>query len=84
MNTDIYIVNIDSKFKNPIYTNSADFIYTFLEPLKNIISIKLSSIEFPNLYYTFSSKKKITFLTLFIIIILILYILKTVYIQQIV
>jgi hypothetical protein len=61
MNTDIYIVNIDTKFKNPIYTNSGDFVYTFIEPLKNIMSIKLSSIEFPNLYYTFSQKKKNNF-----------------------
>lgn len=61
MNTDIYIVNIDTKFKNPIYTNSGDFVYTFIEPLKNIMSIKLASIEFPNLYYTFSHKKKNNF-----------------------
>ena len=35
-------------------TSSSDFIFRLKEPIKNVISVRLSSIEIPNSFYTFS------------------------------
>lgn len=48
------IVNIDSLFRNNNYNKTNDFIYELKNPIKNVISYKLSSIELPNIWYTFS------------------------------
>ena len=50
------ILNINTRFRNNYArTLSTDFIFTLPSPLKNIVSIKLESIEFPNTIYPFSS-----------------------------
>jgi hypothetical protein len=52
------IVSIDSEFRNKdLYPNASNFIYDFREYLVNIRSICLSSIEFPNTFYTFTEKR---------------------------
>jgi hypothetical protein len=49
------ILNIDSNFRDKnIYKNPGLFTYKLPVPLKNINSIRLSSIELPTLFYTFS------------------------------
>lgn len=35
-------------------TSSTDFLFRLKEPIKNVISVRLSSIEIPNSFYTFS------------------------------
>lgn len=57
METDLYIMNIDTRYKLEQETNAADYTYTLATPLKNINSIKLSSLEFPNVNYIFSNSK---------------------------
>lgn len=47
-------VNIDSIFRNKNYELTNDFIFEFKEDLKNIISYKVTSVEIPNMWYTFS------------------------------
>ena len=55
---DNIIINIDSRFRNKqIYNNSGKFIYQLSEKIKNCKYIRLSSFEFPNLYFTFTEKK---------------------------
>jgi len=49
-----HILSIDSRFRDPVYTNPADYIFKLSNPIKNVISIRLSSIEFPNTYFLFS------------------------------
>ena len=58
------IVNIDSRFRDmKKYPNGSKFIYSLSENLKNCKYIRLSSIELPNLYFTFAeSKKNISFI----------------------
>lgn len=56
------VYNIDSRsrnFDNELEINSSptDFTYRFAQPLKNVISLKLSSIEFPNTPYNFINQK---------------------------
>lgn len=53
------IINIDSRFRNTsVYPNSAFFVYKLNDVLKNCKYIRVSSFEIPNLYFTFSERKK--------------------------
>lgn len=49
------IVSIDSRFRDPVYTSPADFLYQLSFPIRNVISVRLSSIEYPNTYFVFSA-----------------------------
>jgi hypothetical protein len=58
---DIYrrVINIDSRFReNPTTTSTTDFLFKLHTPLKNVTSMTLSSIEFPNTSYVFSIQKR--------------------------
>ena len=56
------VINIDSKFRDRnIYKNSGKFNINLPTTYRNVISIRLSSIEFPNLFYTFSKSKNNTY-----------------------
>lgn len=39
-------------------TSSTNFIFRLQDPIKNVISVRLSSIEIPNSFYTFSKAKE--------------------------
>ena len=55
---DNIIINIDSRFRNKqIYNNAGKFTYNLGDKIKNCKYIRLSSFEFPNLYFTFTEKK---------------------------
>ncbi len=50
------ILNLNTRFRNNYAkTLSTDFIFSLPSPLKNVVSLKLESIEFPNTIYPFSS-----------------------------
>jgi hypothetical protein len=64
------VINIDSRFKTvpnevlateqsiaKLTTSSTNFLYKLVNPVKNVISVRLSSIEIPNTYYDFSDLK---------------------------
>jgi len=52
------IINIDSKYRDTsLYPESSKFSIKLNEPIKNISDINISSIEFTNLYYSFSTLK---------------------------
>ena len=57
--TDIkkHILNVDSRFREP-GGSSADFQFRLLSPVKNVLRIRITSIELPNNYYIFSSKRR--------------------------
>ena len=68
--TQIRLINIDSRFRFPYSdptslketlnfsnTSSSNFLFKLREPIKNIISVRLSSIEIPNSFYTFSKQR---------------------------
>ena len=53
------ILSIDSLFrKNYHSTKSTDFTYTLPDPVNKVTSLKISSIEFPNSWYIFSTENK--------------------------
>jgi hypothetical protein len=49
-----HIINIDSRFRNSSLESSADFQYKFAHPYKNVIRMRVASVEIPQLWYTFS------------------------------
>ncbi len=61
------IINIDSDFRNKkLYPNPGSFKYKLAECFKNISYIRLSSIELPIIYYTFTAlNNNISFIILF-------------------
>jgi len=51
------VLSIDSLFrKDYSKTKSTDFVYTLPDPINKVTSMKISSIEFPNSWYTFSTE----------------------------
>jgi hypothetical protein len=54
-----HIINIDSRFRDSFsLTTAANFYHTLLSPIRNILRIRITSFEFPNNYYMFTSKRK--------------------------
>jgi len=62
-----HVINIDSRFRNDPQDPSTDFTFRLKNPMKNIISLRISGIEFPNTYYTFSKARQNTSFTLYYI-----------------
>jgi len=58
------LITIDSKFRDSKFTNPGEFTYILNETIKNVKSIVLNSIEFPNLYYSISSARGNNFFTI--------------------
>lgn len=62
------VYNIDSRFRNATVTTtstntfgpqtSTNFLFRLSQTIKNIISVKLTSIELPNTFYTFSNSRQ--------------------------
>ena len=56
-----HIVNIDSRFRDsPASSTPADFYYTLLAPVRNVLRIRITSIEFPNNYHVFTAARRNT------------------------
>jgi hypothetical protein len=54
-----HIINIDSRFRqNPTGTTSSNFYFRLLEPVKNVLRIRITSIEFPNNYPVFTAVRR--------------------------
>jgi hypothetical protein len=52
-------LNLNSCFRHNYYkSNPCDFLYMLPSEVKNVLSMRLVSIEIPNSWYLFSSKKK--------------------------
>lgn len=62
-----HVINIDSRFRSYVSSTppntydesaSSNFVFRPARPYKNIISLKVSSLEFPNVIYTFSASRE--------------------------
>jgi len=54
-----HIINVDSRFRQaPDSSTASDFYFRLLTPVRNIVRIRITSIEFPNnyLFFTFGRK----------------------------
>jgi hypothetical protein len=54
------ILNIDSRFRTSCNDSSTSFQFRLEHPYKNIIRLRVASVEIPNMFYTFSKAKKNT------------------------
>jgi len=53
-----HIINIDSRFRsNPDLSTTSNFYYRLQSPVKNILRIRVTSIEFPNSYLLFTKER---------------------------
>ena len=52
--TQVHVISIDSRFRTDQGSNPSNFLFKMLTPIKNVISVRLSSLEIPNTWYTFS------------------------------
>lgn len=56
-----HVLNIDSKFReNPWNTTAGDFWFRLTEPVRNVLRVKVSSIELPNNYRFFTLSRQYT------------------------
>jgi len=49
------VINIDSRFRTDYSDPETNFLYKLVTPVKNVVSVRLSSVEIPNTYYNFSA-----------------------------
>lgn len=54
------VINIDSRFRTDYTDSETNFLYKLLTPVKNVGSVRLSSVEVPNTYYNFSAYNSTT------------------------
>jgi hypothetical protein len=54
-----HVINIDSRFReNPEISSTSKFYFRLLTPIRNVLRIRITSIEFPNSYYIFSQNRR--------------------------
>jgi hypothetical protein len=60
--TQMTVLNVDSRFRDNRLDPTTNFLFRLLEPIKNVISIRVASVEVPNSFYAFSAgRNNITF-----------------------
>ena len=62
----IHVISIDSRFRSDQSDNPSDFLFKLLTPIKNASSIRLSSLEIPNTWYTFSELRGNTSMVVYV------------------
>jgi hypothetical protein len=54
-----HIISVDSRFRDsPGTSTSSDYFQTLPAPVRNVLRIRITSIEFPNNYYIFTAVRK--------------------------
>ena len=51
----VHVISIDSRFRSNLVDSPSNFFLKLLAPIKNVVTIRLSSLEIPNTWYTISS-----------------------------
>ena len=52
-----HVISIDSRFRTDQGEDPSNFLFKLISPIKNVISVRLSSLEIPNTWYTFSKAR---------------------------
>ena len=50
----VHVISVDSRFRTNRLDANFDFLYKLVNQVKNVVSVRVSSIEIPNTWYTFS------------------------------
>jgi hypothetical protein len=59
--TDIvkHVINVDSRFRDqPWSTDAADFYFSLVSPVRNVLRVRVTSVEFPNNYKFFTEGRR--------------------------
>lgn len=51
-----HLLSVDSRFRSNYGESATNFSYALAHPYKNVIRLRLASIEIPNTFYTFTEK----------------------------
>jgi hypothetical protein len=64
-----HIINIDSRFRDsPALSSSTNFYYSLLSPVRNVLRVRITSIEFPNNYPIFTAaRQNVSFRVLYLV-----------------
>jgi len=55
-----HLINVDSRFRKNTAEPPTDFLYSMAHPHRNIIQMRIASVEIPNGFYAFSRVKRNT------------------------
>lgn len=54
-----HVVNVDSRFRDtPAQSRSTDYYFTLLAPVRNVLRIRITSVELPNNYFFFTAARR--------------------------
>jgi hypothetical protein len=54
-----HVINVDSRFRDPVReSTAADFYFSLMSPVRNVLRIRVTSIEFPNNYPFFTALRR--------------------------
>jgi hypothetical protein len=54
-----HVINVDSRFRDPVReSTAAEFYFTLMSPVRNVLRIAVTSIEFPNNYPFFTPLRR--------------------------
>jgi hypothetical protein len=54
-----HIISVDSRFRDsPGSSTPSDYFLTLSQPVRNILRVRITSIEFPNNYFIFTAKRQ--------------------------
>ena len=58
-----HIINVDSRFRDsPNVSSASDYYFTLLSPVRNVLRIRITSVELPNNYFFFTAlRQNVTF-----------------------
>lgn len=51
----IHVISVDSRFRTNRIDTTFNFLYRLVTKIKNVVSVRVASIEIPNTWYTFST-----------------------------
>jgi hypothetical protein len=54
-----HIINVDTRFRDsPNVFSASDFYFSLLSPVRNVLRVRITSIEIPNNYYFFTAARQ--------------------------
>jgi hypothetical protein len=60
--TQLTVLNVDSRFRDNRLDPTTNFLFRLMDPIKNVVSIRVASVEVPNSFYSFSAaRSNVTF-----------------------
>lgn len=54
-----HIINVDSRFRDaPNVYSASDYYFSLLSPVRNVLRVRITSVELPNNYFFFTKKRQ--------------------------